>query len=107
MTFPARTELPVLPSTSPSPGEQEFVKYESIALRVPMGGVGVNDDDNIIDLTWKLTVGGTVFVRARPGGFYMVRLQRDRRGWFVVLGDHPTRVIQDAVRSCWVVKELV
>jgi hypothetical protein len=85
----------------------EFAEHGSIALRRL---VHVSDpvEDNTIDASWTLEVGGSVLVRGRHGGFYAVPLERDAAGWFVTLGEpeQVLRVVFDPVRERWVVREL-
>ena len=104
--FPPSRELPIEPMVGPSPGEEEFAEHGSIALRIFVD-VASDVKDNIIDTSWKLAKGGTVLVRAKAGGFYMVPLQKDDRGWFVTCGKSETKVTLDSKRNCWVVRELL
>lgn len=103
-----RSELAVLPETpGPSFGARELEEHGSSALRL-YGVSSKPDYDNTIDSTWTLVVGGIVLVRAQSGGWFTPKLKKDRRGWYVLVGhdDYRLDVTFDAVRDCWVVKEL-
>ena len=85
---------------------KEFAEHGSIALRF-FCGEDSNIEDNTIDSSWTLAVGGTVLVRGKTGGFYMTELKKDRAGWYVTCGDHKPRVTFDERRERWVTTELV
>jgi hypothetical protein len=99
--------FPIAPRVGPSEGEKEFAEHGSIALRIPIG-IGSVAVDNTIDRTWTLTKGGTVLVRGKAGGFWMVSLRGStKRGWSVTCGNTRVPVTFCWVRERWVVKELV
>ncbi len=98
--------MPWPPRTGPSLGELEFTEHGSIALRL-FCGVDSDIEDNTIDSSWTLVVGGSVLVRGKTGGFYMTELEKDAKGWYVTCGDHKPRVTFDERRGRWVTTELV
>lgn len=105
--IPVRTELEILPPhMGSSEGEKEFAEHGSIALRFPMSHDAPGD--NRMGSSWRLGRGGTVLIRAKAGGFFLVPMEKDRSGWFVRLGTerHKVRVLFDDQRGFWVAKEL-
>lgn len=105
--MPVRQEPALIePRTGPSSGELEFAEHGSIALRF-FCGVGSGIEDNTIDGSWTLAVGGSVLVRAKAGGFFLTELEKDQAGWYVTCGDSKPRVTFDMGRSRWVTTELV
>lgn len=103
-----RSELSLVPDnlSVPSLAEEELACFGNVAI---LAFSGTQHQDNTIDSTWTLTVGGTVLVRGHRG-FYVTDLERDKFGWFVRVktkeGEKTVRVVLDTERDRWVVNEI-
>ena len=122
--FPVCSEtVPIARYNGPTPTDLEMAEHGSLALRIFAAGDDPRDNrvtadytvsEKLLKLTRQqlrtLTVGDSVLVHGKSGWF-MTTLERNRKGWFVRVGEKPNRhhlaVTLDVKRGCYVVREAV
>lgn len=95
MQGPVRIELEVLAlEDGLSTADREWAQHGNNAVHIPNMGQ--------LDESWTMSVGGTVLIRGKGGGWYMVDLQRDDHGYFAMCVNTRVPIEWNEKRRVWV-----